>query len=437
MTFDGQRITGDLAEHDGHLYSDKAPGLALAAIPPVAIAYPFVAEPASRGGIARLTYLATVITAAIPTVITALLIFWLAGALGASNGGALFAAAVFGLGTPAWCYATLFYGHALATACLVTAFSAAVAFRTSPTSGRDWLLAIAVGAGGGWATVTEYQAVVPAALTACLALARARAGGVERLQRVALGVTASALVCAAALVLFNEQSFGAPFALGYSKEVGFSGMSQGFFGLSYPRRGALMEILFGQFRGLFFLAPVLALAPLGFALLVISPASRLEGIVAMAIAAYYVLVNASYYYWDGGWSFGPRHMAPALPMMSLALALLWSRAKPALRVLLVLLALYGAGLTFVAVSTTAQPPDTYHRPVTELLWPNFAKGRVSINWQAFVEDNLRERRDPEAHAWNLGEKIGLTGWWSLVPLVMIWVAVGLVTMRRTFRSVRL
>ena len=39
----------------------------------------------------------------------------------------------------------------------------------------------------------------------------------------------------------------------------------------------------------------------------------------------------------------------------------------------------------------------------------FVEGHLSINWQAFVEDNIQDERDPQTHAWNIGEKLGLTG----------------------------
>jgi hypothetical protein len=157
-------------------------------------------------------------------------------------------------------------------------------------------------------------------------------------------------------------------------------------------------------------------------------------LAAGAIALYYVLFNASYYYWSGGWSLGPRHMAPALPFISLGLAPLWSGTKSRLRLVLGALALYGAVVALVAVSTTAQPPDTYRKPLTELLWPNFAQGRLSINWQSFVEDGLREKREPIAHAWNLGELTGLTGRASLLPLFAIWLVIGFVWWRFRIRE---
>ena len=74
-------------------------------------------------------------------------------------------------------------------------------------------------------------------------------------------------------------------------------------------------------------------------------------------------------------------------------------------------------------ATTAQPRDDIERPVAELLWPNFAAGRLAINWQSFVEDRPAGERDRSAHAWNLGEKLGLTGLTSLVPLIAMWSVV--------------
>jgi hypothetical protein len=424
LRFDRERVTGDVAVRDGHFYSDKAPGLALVAVAPVRLAYPFVANPASREGIATLSYIATVVTAGIPGVIAALVVFWLAGVLGASRGAAAFSAWVFGLGSPAWCYATLFYGHSLATACLMVAFAAAVALRQSSTERRDWLLAAAVGVGGGWATVTEYPTAIPAALTSLLALVTVYQSGPARIRRVVVGVAGGALLCALVIVAFNVFSFGTPLALGYANVEGFTEMRKGFFGLTYPKRTILIWLLFGQYRGLLFLAPVLIAAPIGFLMLVRDPATRIPGVAAMSIAAYYLLFNASYIYWDGGWSYGPRHLAPALPFMSLALAPVWDRAKAPFRVALGALALFGAALAFIAVATTAQPPDTYRRPVTDLLWPNFAKGQLSINHQAFVEAGLRNERDPKAHAWNLGERLGLKGLMSLTPLLAIWSGIG-------------
>ncbi len=422
--WDGKDVTGDLAHLGGHTYSDKAPGLAFAAVPVVATARLFLGAADTKPRIALLSYVATVAVAAVPTALAALLVFWLATTLGASPGGGLFAAATFGLGTPAWCYATLLFGHGLAIGCVVAAFAAAVALREAQSAIRDRVLAAGTGLAAGWATITEYPTAVPAAIIAALALVHAWPGGKQRRLRVAGALVASAAACFAVLLAYNQAAFGAPLKIGYGFEQGFGGMQQGFLGLTYPKRYALVELLVGRYRGLLFLAPVLALAPWGLARLVRAPASRRPAIAATAIVAYYIVFNSSYYYWSGGWSYGPRHLAPALPFLCLALAPLWTSASPAWRAALAAPALYGSILALMAVAVTAQPSTDYAHPVEQLIWPSFRRGELSANKQSFVEMSQAKVRDPVAHAWNLGEKLGLEGKASLLPLLGVWGVLG-------------
>jgi hypothetical protein len=64
-------------------------------------------------------------------------------------GAALFVALVFALGSPMWVYATLFEGHALATAALGASFTGAVALRDERSAKRDMWLGAAIGIAGG------------------------------------------------------------------------------------------------------------------------------------------------------------------------------------------------------------------------------------------------------------------------------------------------
>lgn len=423
--FEGRLVTGDLARHDGHLYSDKAPGAALAAVAPVAVGLLAVPEPDSPIGIAVLSYLATLAVSGLSTVVAALLVLRVAGMFGAAGGAGIFAALVFGLATPAWCYATILYGHALAGACLMAAFAAALQLRRSGDASTDLRLALAVGAAGGWATISEYPSVVPAAILSVLALSHAWADASRR-ARVAGGIAIGALACVALLAAHNAAAFGSPLRLGYAHEAGdFAGMTQGYMGITYPKPAVIGELLFGRFRGLLYCAPILALAPVGFAMGLRTAEAR-RGIGAAAvIALYYLLFNASYFYWDGGWCYGPRHMGPALGFVALGLAPLWTRGAPFVRAGLAALALYSAASTLVVVATTAQPPDNFKRPYAELIRPNFERGRLSINQQSFVEDAPVRQREPLVHAWNVGELLGLPGRASLIPLLVTWVIVGL------------
>lgn len=430
--------TGDKARTGDHFYSDKAPGLALAAVPVAVVARPALeAATVDEGGYVRwLSYFLTLAVAGLPAALTGVLLFAVARRLGASGEGAAVAALAFGLATPAWAYATLLFGHALATFCLFAAFAAGLAIeREATTARRDFILGLAVGVAAGWATITEYPSALPAVLLAGYALARAWHGGWPRRARAAAGVAAGALGALVVLLAYNLAAFGGPLETGYTYVVGFGGMKQGFMGVSTPKMEVLVEILFGSYRGLLFHAPVLAAALVGFPILLISPGRRAAGGLALAIVAYYVLFNAAYVYWIGGWSYGPRHMAPALPFLTLGLAPCWTRAGPPLRVAVAVLALFSVSLTLVAVSTTAQPPEAIRRPLAELQWPAFVDGDLSINHQSFLErgvDPSRLRGGTIAHeAFNLGELMGLRGRASLLPLLGLWALAGAAMWRRT------
>jgi hypothetical protein len=58
------------------------------------------------------------------------------------------------------------------------------------------------------------------------------------------------------------------------------------------------------------------------------------------------------------------------------------------------------------------------------MWPSFVRGQLSLNQQAFIEDYPTAERDPVAHAWNIGEKLGFEGLSSLAPLFVVWGAIG-------------
>src|SRR4029078_8419257 len=62
-------------------------------------------------------------------------------------------------------------------------------------------------------------------------------------------------------------------------------------------------------------APIVAVAPPG--LVACARRARGAAVVSVLIALYFVLLNAGYTYWEGGWSFGPRHLAPGIPFACL------------------------------------------------------------------------------------------------------------------------
>jgi hypothetical protein len=272
--------------------------------------------------------------------------------------------------------------------------------------------------------VTEFPAAVPLALIVVLALLTVRDAAPDAALSVLGRVLAGGAVTAAVLAAYNIAAFGSPFHLGYASEQSFEQMRQGLFGITYPQVWRMRELLVGSYRGLLPIAPLIALTPIGYWYVTsshqppLSGAGRMAVIVGAAIPLFYLVLNASYFYWEGGWIFGPRQMGAALPFFGLALLPLWDRWRGALRAVLIAGWVWGAGVTLVAVSTTPQPPSNVKAPA-------FKDADLSLNHQTFVHhsasaDRLRGHQVPHA-AWNLGEVAGLRGLWSLVPLALIWI----------------
>src|SRR3954471_1965336 len=285
-----QLHTGDRALWQGHYYTDKAPGASLTALLPVEaarlIADAAGVDPASFPGIAWTSYVAAVVTSGLFTVIAALCVFHLAVRWGASDAAALFAASAYGVATPAWAYATMFMGHGQAAGCLMIALVAVDRlgdFAESPDTRRrmGWVIGLA----GGWAVVTEFQAAIPAVFIGLLAVKRGHYD-VRVVGRIAVGVAIAALP----LLVYNALAFGSPLHIGYASEEGFAELHTGFFGITYPRLSTIGELLFGRYRGLLPLSPLMGIVPLGLALLW-RDGRRGPALVAAAIGLYYLLLN--------------------------------------------------------------------------------------------------------------------------------------------------
>src|SRR5260370_21349143 len=88
--------TFDRALWNGHYYSDKAPGASLLALAPVELARAAARlagrDPESFPGIAWTSYVATVATSGVFTMVSALVVLWLSLRWGYSTGAAVFAA---------------------------------------------------------------------------------------------------------------------------------------------------------------------------------------------------------------------------------------------------------------------------------------------------------------------------------------------------------
>jgi hypothetical protein len=415
-----QANTGDKASFNGHYYSDKAPGTSLLAVPFVAAAGPIVRlfTDAPEVALFHQARVATFVCATIPTAVAAVVILLVALALRCSAAGAMVAALAYGIGTPAWAYGTFFWGHALAAGCLSIGLLMVVRLWQGADRRRDGRRAFALGVASGWAVVTEFPAAGAVLILAAAALRVAHSdGGRGRAARVALFIVAGGLGPALILGGYNALAFGSPLHLGYQSVVGYEGMHQGVLGITYPKPNVLFHLLVGTQAGLAPVAPVLVLAPFGFYLLMRDPRRRVPAVTALALFVYYVLMNASYFYWRGGWAYGPRQLAAGLPFLCLGLAPLWDRGQRS-RIAVGVLAVVGVVLTLMAVAVQPMTPQGYAWPHRDLFFGAFLRGEMSRHNQAFFSAEPTQ-------SFNLGEWMGLQGLASVVPLVIAWAALAL------------
>ena len=416
--------TQDKAYYQGHYYSDKAPGVALLALPAAAIARPLLRatgiDPASPRGLVATSYIANTFAVAFPTALACACLYLIALRLGSSDGAAMFAALSMGLATPIWAYATLFWGHALTGACLLFGFAAGMMLRSSEHAARDFFWGIVVGLSAGWATVSEYPAAPASAILALFALVQVWKGGWPRRWRTAAGICAGALVCVAILMVYQYCAFGSVLhpSYAYYQQGAFPWMKHGYMGLTYPRIEVTLKLLFGCRRGLFVVSPILTAAPFGLRMLWKNPATHDAAVASSAVAVYYFLFNASFSAWAGGWSYGPRYLSAGLPLLCVGMAPAWSSANPYWRRVLAALAVCSGVFSLMAVSTTAQPPDQFRCPLFQLLAPSFLAGKLSLTQGSMLTST---EAWGQAHgAFNLGELIGLHGLPSLIPLFVLW-----------------
>lgn len=417
--------TEDKTLFAGHYYSDKAPGLALLALPAAwttrAVMHGVGKDPASAAALVTTSYIATVFAVALPSALACVCLFFITLRLTGSLDAAAFAALAMGLATPIWPWSTLFWGHALAGACLVFAFAAAWRVGQSE-KGLLWL-GLAAGLAAGWATVSEYPAAPATVMIAAFAIAQAWHREWKERWLVAVGIAVGAGACLVVLLSYQQAAFGSLLRPSYTyyQAGAFPWMQRGYMGLTYPHPDVMLKLLSGCRRGLLFAAPVLLAAPFGFCRLYTQRRNRAAAMAAAAIASYYFLFNASFSSWPGGWSYGPRYMAAGVPLLCVGLAAAWANAGRVWRKALIALAACGMLFSLMAASVTAQPPDEFRCPLFQLLWPSFWSGKLSLTQGSMlkVTEGVGERHG----AFNLGELLGLRGLMSLVPLLICWASI--------------
>ncbi|HYK01384.1 MAG TPA: hypothetical protein VE974_06485 [Thermoanaerobaculia bacterium] len=412
--------TGDVSRSGGRTYSNKPPGVAFLAIPVYAA---LVAGERAAGlefdQFKVTTANAYVCTVAVCGVLGALIpvaLFLHGRAQGIADARWLVLVSLtVALGTPLFGYATALWVHVPSAALLFLAY---VLLHRSPAA-AGFLAAMAV--------ATNYVSAIPMAIFAIL-LFLPRERRAARLFRFCAGAVLPAVLVG----WYHTAAFGAFYRTpidSLTPEFVTRGAMLGIF--VRPSLDALWGVTFSPYRGLFYSAPVLLVALAG-AITLFRAGKRRELVTLAAIVLFFLLVNASFNGWFGGYSFSARYLLPIVPF--LGVAMLYASSVP--RTLFVLLALVSVTVQTVVAAVDVHAPTEIRRPLVVYVLPQLLHGELQVSG---THDYGRTRVGHVAvnplsattcncpSAWssfNLGEPLfGQGSVLSLLPL-LLWMAGG-------------
>lgn len=236
---------------------------------------------------------------AIVTAASAYLVARFCRALGASHAVALWALALYGIGSPALVYARGDFSQPLTGLCWLVALYAAWRYGQSATIAALVICSLAVG----YAVLTR-PVEGSLALPAVLFLLYKPAPPWRAWGTVLAGYGIAVLIT----LLINAARFGSPLKTGYGSETWTTPLPLG-----------LAGALISPGRGLLWSFPALLLIPFGIHQLWRSSA-RHAALALVGLSVVQLLNVAAWDIWWGGWNWGLRLFAPALPLLAIVAA---------------------------------------------------------------------------------------------------------------------
>ena len=388
--------TVDMSPHEGHIYSNKAPGSSMLAIPAYAGVKLAKSFTNAEADLAELTWTFRFFTGIVPTLLFLLLLWRFLSRFAPLPETRRLLLVGYALGSMAMTYSVLFIAHQLAAIAIATAYILIV-WVVEEGLERRWLWAAGLAAGA--APLIDYQAAfagVPIAIYLIKKLVYD-----EREQWVGVLFAIGGAIPPIALLLFyHARAFGSPFQTGYSASESFAHFHQkGFLGMDQLRLEALSGSMVAPDNGLLILCPMVLLAIPGWYVMAQRKQWWHFGIT-LSVALIYLAFISSINFWRGGWQLGPRYITAVLPflMVPIAVAASWSERRWQARSVVV--GLIGVGVIIYSLSTAIFPhyPEKFANPFYELILSLLLDGKA---------------------AYNAGWLVGLRGFASLIPYFLV------------------
>ena len=400
--------TIDKSFKNGHYYSNKAIGVPLLGIP----VYWFLQHinPSSKEQPITNSerYIIRIVTTTLPFSFLGVVLFRMACSWRATQRSALWMIFAYSFGSIALIHATILSGHQVA-ACFAF-FSFAIIFGLSQFQEMDneshlfqqLFKSFISGFFAGLSALADYTAIfIALSLTIYFFSLRLQ-------SRQILFFLLGGGFCAAILASYNYYCFGSIWTTSYSHlvfEKFREGSARGFLGVSFPDFRALRSILISPSRGLFFIMPVFLFSIIGCFSLWNKKEFKRETCFILTVIVGYFLINAGFYGWHGGWTYGPRYLVPMLPF--LAFLMIFARVESFWFYLLFGLSVFQVSLSVIGIP---HAPQEIRNPIIELILPCLEYGYMAVNG---------------------GQWIGLQGVWSTIPFFVLIVGVGVLMFRRT------
>ena len=313
----------DKSLYNGRLYSNKAPGMSVAAVPAYLVAAAIDGEPDHGLPSGRWMWFLRVTTAGAAFVALGFLLWSLGEALRPGAGASTAVAGT--LAMPLLAFAATAYDQVPAAALLLGSFAAA-------WRGRS----LAAGLAAGAAFLVEYQSGVAWAILLVYVAVRG--------ARPAARYLAGSLPFLVALGAYDWAAFGAPWRnpLSYSDNSFGAAHNYGLLGIHLPTLHGLSLVFIGQ-KGVLVTTPLVLVAAAGVVLML--RRHPLEALVCASITSAYVVAEAGYFDPYAGFSPGPRYLFPALPLLALGLPFAFERWRRVTWALVVVSAVASVAVT--------------------------------------------------------------------------------------------
>jgi hypothetical protein len=357
----------DIAFYGGYIYSNKAPGMSVIALPAVeAVGLPGSTSWTSTGDL-RL-WLVRVLTSGVAFVICAFLLGRIAEGLNPGSGGFVLVAS--GLGTFLAPFAATGFDHVTTAAFGFGAFVLAW--------GRRPALA---GLAAGIAYAVEYEAAAILVLVGVYVALLGR----RRLGRYLVGALPPVALSAA----YSWAAFDRPWRIPQHYDLfSFPGVNPaaGILGIQVPRLTSIRLLFVGD-RGLLVVTPIVLMGAAGLWLLY-RRGFRAEALLCAAVAVAFIIGEAGYGDPYGGTSAGPRYLIPALPFLAVGLAPAFARWRR----LTIVLAVASIAASLVLTLTWAQSGfqgnhyrDTVWGEIARTIW-HHSGSRLTVDLAENVVD---------------------------------------------------